>query len=145
MFDLGMQELIVIFIVAFLVFGPKRLPELGRTLGKGMRELKAAMRNVKNSLDESDLNISKEINEAKADLGKSFKDAVGPDLNISNDIKEAKADLEKSFKNAIEPDIDTKTDAGNKEPSGKAESQAGGPQANIVEEKKIKTEAENDG
>ena len=53
MFDLGTQELIVIFIVAFLVFGPKKLPELGRTLGKGMRELKSAMRGVRESLEEA--------------------------------------------------------------------------------------------
>ncbi|MEN2986607.1 MAG: twin-arginine translocase TatA/TatE family subunit, partial [Thermodesulfovibrionaceae bacterium] len=34
MFDLGFQELVVIFIVALLVFGPKKLPELGYALGK---------------------------------------------------------------------------------------------------------------
>jgi len=47
MFDIGLQELIVIFVVALLVFGPKRLPEIGKTLGKGLAELKKAMEDVK--------------------------------------------------------------------------------------------------
>lgn len=47
MFDIGLQELIVIFVVALLVFGPKRLPEIGRSLGKGLAELKRAMEDVK--------------------------------------------------------------------------------------------------
>ncbi len=51
MFDLGVQELIVIFIVALLVFGPKRLPEIGRTLGKGLGELKRSMQGVKEQMD----------------------------------------------------------------------------------------------
>lgn len=51
MFDLGIQELIVIFVVALLVFGPKKLPEIGRTLGRGMNELKRAMQGVKEQMD----------------------------------------------------------------------------------------------
>jgi TatA/E family protein of Tat protein translocase len=51
MFDLGIQELIVIFVVALLVFGPKRLPELGRTLGKAMGDLRRAMHGVKEQVD----------------------------------------------------------------------------------------------
>lgn len=51
MFDLGIQELIVIFIVALLVFGPKRLPEIGKTLGKGIGELKRSMQGVKEQMD----------------------------------------------------------------------------------------------
>ena len=50
MFDLGIQELIVIFVVALLVFGPKRLPELGRSLGKGLAELKKAVQDVKDQM-----------------------------------------------------------------------------------------------
>lgn len=52
MFDIGTQELIIIFVVALLVFGPKKLPELARTLGKGVRDLKSAMLGVKETLEE---------------------------------------------------------------------------------------------
>jgi sec-independent protein translocase protein TatA len=38
--EIGIAGLVVILIVALLVFGPKRLPEMGRSLGKGMREFK---------------------------------------------------------------------------------------------------------
>jgi TatA/E family protein of Tat protein translocase len=51
-FDLGIQELIVIFVVALIVFGPKRLPELGKTLGKGLFELKKAMEGIKDQINE---------------------------------------------------------------------------------------------
>jgi len=51
-FDLGIQELIDIFVVALIVFGPKRLPELGRTLGKGLFELKKAMEGIKEQMSE---------------------------------------------------------------------------------------------
>lgn len=54
MLDLGFQELIVIFIVALLVFGPKKLPELARTLGRGIGELKAAIHGVKVSIEQAE-------------------------------------------------------------------------------------------
>lgn len=80
MFDLGTQELIVIFIVAFLVFGPKRLPELGRTLGKGIRELKAAMRGVRESIEEAGSDVSGEIKSAKSNLEDSIYKSLEPHL-----------------------------------------------------------------
>ena len=47
MFDLGFQELIVIFAVAIMVVGPKKLPELSRKLGKGVGQLRKALFDVK--------------------------------------------------------------------------------------------------
>jgi len=48
--NLGFPELVVIFIVALLVFGPKRLPELGRTLGRGLNEFRRASSDLKGSI-----------------------------------------------------------------------------------------------
>ena len=42
MFDIGLQELVLIFVIALLVFGPKNLPQLGRSLGRAMREFRRA-------------------------------------------------------------------------------------------------------
>ena len=50
MFGLGMQELIVIFVIALLIFGPKKLPELGRSLGRGLAEFKRASEELKEGL-----------------------------------------------------------------------------------------------
>ena len=47
--EIGITGLIVILIVALLVFGPKRLPEIGRSLGSGMREFKQSVTGESNS------------------------------------------------------------------------------------------------
>ena len=49
--NVGFPELIVIFVVALLVFGPKRLPELGRSLGRGLSEFRRASSELKSSIE----------------------------------------------------------------------------------------------
>ena len=49
---LGVPELIVIFVIALIVFGPKKLPELGKSLGKGLAEFKRASNELRNTLEE---------------------------------------------------------------------------------------------
>jgi TatA/E family protein of Tat protein translocase len=48
--SIGMPELIMIFVVALLVFGPKKLPEIGKSLGKGLAEFKKASDELKKTI-----------------------------------------------------------------------------------------------
>jgi sec-independent protein translocase protein TatA len=52
--SLGMPEIILIFLVVLLVFGAKRIPEIARGLGKGIREFKDATTDIKNELNVDD-------------------------------------------------------------------------------------------
>jgi Tat protein translocase TatB subunit len=64
MFDLGIMEIVVIFVVALLVFGPQRLPDIARAIGRGLAEVKNAMEGVKTQID-SEIRDVKDIKELK--------------------------------------------------------------------------------
>ena len=50
--SIGMPELILIFVVALLVFGPRKLPEIGKSLGKGLAEFKRASDDLKRTIEQ---------------------------------------------------------------------------------------------
>lgn len=50
--SIGMPELIIILTIALIIFGPRKLPELGRSLGKSLGEFKRASNELRNTLDE---------------------------------------------------------------------------------------------
>ena len=87
-FGVGLPEVTVILILALLIFGPKKLPELGKQLGKTLKSLKKASNEFQNEID-------KVINEE--DKEESLKSIEG---NQTNKINQEKIDSEnKNFSN----------------------------------------------
>jgi len=78
--SLGMPELIVIMVIALLVFGPKKLPEVGRSIGKALREFKKTTEDIKGKFEE-------QIN------AEEFKDIKNDVKDIQDGFKDIKKDL----------------------------------------------------
>ena len=75
MFGLGVTEILVILVVAFLLFGPQQLPEVGRQVGKAVKGLKEATDDVRKSV-EPELNLMQaEMKAVEQDLESSMKEA----------------------------------------------------------------------
>ncbi|MBI1792136.1 MAG: twin-arginine translocase TatA/TatE family subunit, partial [Acidobacteria bacterium] len=62
---LGWQETVVIFLLALLIFGPKKLPELGRTIGKAMTEFRRASSELKSTFDREMQSLERETEPIK--------------------------------------------------------------------------------
>lgn len=73
MLDIGFQELLVLLVIALLVFGPYKLPELGRALGRAMREFRRASDEFRSTI-ETNLNLNESLG-ADSPLPPSAADA----------------------------------------------------------------------
>ena len=78
--NIGPLEIIVILIIALVVFGPKRLPELGRSMGKGIREFRGSITGKDDDDDDDeDLRLERSQAEAKAQSVESVEGEVVSD------------------------------------------------------------------
>jgi sec-independent protein translocase protein TatA len=68
----GFPEMVAIFVVALILFGPKKLPELGRMVGKGIREFRRASEELKSTFDREMRNLEQEVTPVKNEISKSF-------------------------------------------------------------------------
>jgi len=74
--QLAFQELFVIFLIALLVFGPRKLPELGKSLGKGLREFKRATEDLKSSWEDQMREVEEPFKEATKDIHKELEETA---------------------------------------------------------------------
>ena len=91
MFGIGMPEMLLLLAIALVVIGPKKLPDLAKSLGRAMREFKKATNELKETM---------QIDNDLADVKKAFND-------IGDDVKEtldSKIEPEKKSDNQVQPD-----------------------------------------
>ena len=81
MFGIGMTELLVIFVIGLLVLGPKRLPELARSLGRGLAEFRRATTDMRQEFTD----IADDANIAPPKLEPSGEAAAGPSTSPSGE------------------------------------------------------------
>ena len=101
---LEFQEILIILVVAVVIFGPDKIPEIARGLGQGVRKMKEATEDIKQEIlnPASDLDPTKEIRETIADLDptkdlqKAFQEA-DPTNDIARALEDPISDLEKSM------------------------------------------------
>ena len=80
---LGVPELIFIFVMALLIFGPKKLPQLGKTFGKSMAEFRRASNDLRNTFQREMDSIERETQEVNQEVKKVTQE-VKKDLDTSN-------------------------------------------------------------
>jgi TatA/E family protein of Tat protein translocase len=83
MFGIGMPELLLLLAIALVVIGPKKLPDLAKSLGRAMREFKKATNEFKETIQLDD-ELS-EVKKAFDDINEDIKDSV--DLDAAPDLK----------------------------------------------------------
>ena len=68
MWNLGFPEIVIIFIVALVIFGPRKLPELGRSLGRGLSEFKRASNEIKRTWEDEVEAVKHEVEVEEEEL-----------------------------------------------------------------------------
>jgi TatA/E family protein of Tat protein translocase len=80
--SLGMQEIVIIFIIALIIFGPRKLPDLGKTIGKGLSEFKKASNELKQTW-EDEVRLDKE----KDTMNEIIEDVKKDANSLTADVK----------------------------------------------------------
>ncbi|MGD2022559.1 MAG: twin-arginine translocase TatA/TatE family subunit [Desulfobacterales bacterium] len=114
MFGIGMPELLLLLAIALIVIGPKKLPDLAKSLGRAMREFKKATNEFKETI-QIDEDLS-DVKKAFDGLGEDIKDSISPEKDTAEfkrpeepEPAESPADQkDKDAEDAVKDDTDDK-------------------------------------
>ncbi|MBM4132817.1 MAG: twin-arginine translocase TatA/TatE family subunit [Nitrospira sp.] len=84
MFGLGAGEVLIILVIAFLLFGPKQLPEIGRQVGKAVKGFKETADDLRKSVEPEVNMIQQEVKMVEQDLQASMKEAEEEIERVTN-------------------------------------------------------------
>jgi len=83
--QIGFPELMIIFLIALLVFGPKKLPELGKSLGKGLKEFRRATDDLKSTWQEQMKDVERSVEEVKSTVNEAANE-IKPELDFKSQL-----------------------------------------------------------
>jgi sec-independent protein translocase protein TatA len=109
----GASEIVFLFILALVIFGPKKLPEIGKTLGKGMREFRKATDDLKSNWEEHIRDTESPVQDLKQTLNEVKNEVTASTSEITNEVT--------AHVNDLTSEVEASTSLEEKPPSGPQE------------------------
>ena len=81
------QEIVILGLAVLLLFGSKKIPEMARGLGKGMREFRKAADDIKREINESSSDLSSDLKDIGKDIKESSEDLLDDFTDFKDDLK----------------------------------------------------------
>jgi sec-independent protein translocase protein TatB len=100
--NLGFPEMMFIFILALILFGPKKLPEIGRQIGKGLSEFKRASREFQMQIEDEVRKLEYEVD---------VKNTIAPPTSLTNTVPTQSATLTASTAESVSAEVSTNSTA----------------------------------
>jgi sec-independent protein translocase protein TatA len=89
MFGLGAMEILIILVIAFMLFGPKELPEIGKQVGKAVKGFKETTEDLRQSVEPEINMITQELKSVEQDFESSIKDAEEQIKGATDEVTES--------------------------------------------------------